>query len=295
MPISNNRSPRIRPDQTTGQRALAWHYWWQQEMGDLNYKYRSYLQLPPKIYLPIPNRLKTQALSTGAHENKHGIYCTLGARTLTALHHYLPLGYNGIPGQINVQLIPKTAFYGSLARILYPVSWRHIKAPYITASGGRCRICGQITHKDPVSEHRSTKYIEAHELWSYHDSTDPDTGIQRLDNIMPLCSSCHMMHHLGYAKRIRLADYIYGRLQCFNMWDDTTVIPRIDEYFFTWAKRSKRQWIADVSILKTNEPIVIQPINASYADRLCGIHFKIGFRGTPMRNPLPFYADQSTS
>ena len=135
-----------------------------------------------------------------------------------------------------------------------------------------------------------TKYIEAHEIWSYHDSNDPDTGIQRLDNIMPLCGSCHMIHHLGYARGHGLADYLFGRLQCFNMWDDATVIPQIDQYFFTWAERSKRQWIADISSVKTDRPIVIQPAKASYADRLCGIEFKIGFPGTPMRNPVPSYS-----
>ena len=178
--FSTNRAPTIRPDQTTGQIALAWHYWWQQHMDEQNYKYRSYLQLPTRIYLPIPNQHKPAALSAGAHENQHGVYCSLGARTLTALHQYLPLGYNGIPGQINVELIPKTAFYGSLAKVLYPASWRRIKAPYISASGGRCRICGQITPNDPVSQHQSKKYIEAHEIWSYNDSNDPNTGIQRL-------------------------------------------------------------------------------------------------------------------
>ena len=86
---------------------------------------------------------------------------------------------------------------GSLANVLTPTSWRRIKATYIEAAGGRCRICGEIAPKDPVRKVRGNKTIEAHEIWSYHDARDGGPGIQRLDDILALCGSCHMMFHLG--------------------------------------------------------------------------------------------------
>lgn len=274
---------------TTGENTLAWRSWFSKHMEDENYPYRTYLALPEKIYLPIPDSLTSTALAKGAHQDKRGLYSTPEARCLTALHDLLPLGYNGLPGQILVELIPKTAHFGSLARNLDPRSWQRIKAPYIAATGGRCQVCGFIAQRDPVFDHSHSRSIEAHEIWSYHLAANSNNGIQRLDHIMPLCPSCHLMFHLGYADGIGLGEYIVGRLQCFNMWDDATAIPRLSRFFQIWEQRSQKQWIADVSIVDDDMPLVISPANAKYADRLTGVPFKIGARGTPSRNTAPTY------
>ena len=235
-----------------------------------------HFKAPKKVYLPLSPGDEERAMLCGAKRGYKGsLFCLYEAKTLNRLREFLPLGYRGEKGLVRVELIPRTAWFGSLAKLLTIGSWRKVKGGIIKESDGRCRVCGGITNWDPIRAVRRSIGIEAHEIWRYYRSLDGGPGVQRLVGIMPVCGSCHMMFHLGLAQVQGVVDYAAVRLQYFNYWED-----REAEVFVKWAfelfhKRSEMEWVADVSLVDGEKPLVVRKDKLGWAKRLRGARLRI--------------------
>lgn len=86
--------------------------------------------------------------------------------------------------QQDVRLIPKPLWGYSLASLCAPSSWNRIRDEAIASAGGECR------YRCLPGRHDGT--LEAHERWIYDLN-----GMVTLQEIWPLCRSCHELFHPG--------------------------------------------------------------------------------------------------
>ena len=84
--------------------------------------------------------------------------------------------------KLNFELVPDSCWYSNLRSILSPAQWDVVRREAYARAGGRCMICGA-----------PAKRLEAHEQWSY----DEQNHIQKLENVVAVCKSCHEVIHIG--------------------------------------------------------------------------------------------------
>ncbi len=84
--------------------------------------------------------------------------------------------------KLNFELVPDSCWYSNLRSILKPKQWDIIRKDAYAKAEGRCSICG-----------RPAKRLEAHERWSY----DLEKGVQKLEDVIAVCHSCHSVIHIG--------------------------------------------------------------------------------------------------
>ena len=84
--------------------------------------------------------------------------------------------------KLNFELVPDSCWYSNLRSILSPAQWDIVRREAYSRAGGRCMICGA-----------PAKRLEAHEQWSY----DEENHIQKLENVVAVCKSCHEVIHIG--------------------------------------------------------------------------------------------------
>lgn len=158
---------------------------------------------------------------------------------------YIPYGFREDLEPIKIDLIPKTSWGASLAGSLTQESWSKIRKPFIAKHGNRCQICGQRGKK--LSN--SIKDVDTHEIWEY-TPLNSNEKIQKLTGFISLCSSCHLMFHLGFAKVSNNYDKTIKRLQKLEKLNDSEVKYRVDNIFNLWEERSKHHWKIDITLLK---------------------------------------------
>ncbi len=84
--------------------------------------------------------------------------------------------------KLNFELVPDGCWYSNLRHILSKKQWDFIRQDAKARFDGKCAICG-----------RKTKYLDAHERWSY----DAKNRIQKLEDVICVCKSCHSVIHIG--------------------------------------------------------------------------------------------------
>ena len=84
--------------------------------------------------------------------------------------------------KLNFELVPDSCWYSNLRSILSPAQWDVVRREAYARAGGKCMICGE-----------PTKRLEAHEQWSY----DEENRVQKLENVVAVCKSCHEVIHIG--------------------------------------------------------------------------------------------------
>lgn len=175
----------------------------------------------------------------------------------------LPIGFKNIPNlNLNIDLIPKTSWGASLSNSLTKESWDSIRKPIVLAHNNRCQICG-LKGKTLSN---SIRDVDTHELWSYSKISDP-IKIQKLVGFMCLCSSCHLMFHLGFADVIKKQEVTIKRLKMLEKKDDKEIQLKISKIFNVWNERSKHEWMLDLTILKT-KPFKDAIIDIKKTDKL---------------------------
>lgn len=137
--------------------------------------------------------------------------------------------------KLTVELVPKTVWQGSLAKLLPRSIWSSIRGDVIDKNGKKCQICGETEGT-----------MSLHEIWNYDDVNH----VQKLDGFVLLCSMCHHVKHIGLA----------GILASQGKLDYTEVIKHfckvngrsekdfkrhIEEAFKIWRERSQYQWKQD--------------------------------------------------
>lgn len=198
-----------------------------------------------RIYLAknindIPDNIKKEF-----HKEGDSFYIEDTVENRKKYKEILPIGYSNTPFKLAIDLIPKKSWGASLSNSLTTASWNSIRKPFIEKYGNRCQICGR-KGKDLSN---SIKDVDTHELWEYSSLKD-DKKIQKLVGFVAVCSSCHLMFHLGFAESINKKETTIKRLQKLEKLSDQEVYKRIQNIFDIWNKRSDYDWIIDISILK---------------------------------------------
>jgi len=157
----------------------------------------------------------------------------------------LPLGYSLKKINLMIDLIPRNSWGASLANSLTPKSWDSVRKPFIEKYGNRCQICGR--KGEDLS--KSIRDVDTHELWDYgHPNKKIKT--QKLLGFVAVCSSCHLMFHLGFASTIGKQEVTIKRMQRLEKLSDLEMKKRISTIFSKWESRSEHDWMVDISILR---------------------------------------------
>lgn len=136
---------------------------------------------------------------------------------------------------LNVELVPRTCFCTNVRSEVSKADWDIYRKAAYARAGHKCKVC------------KAKGRLEAHEIFSYNDRT----GVQKLEDIVGLCSLCHKCYHLGFAKVKGLYKEVREHLKYLNGWDDETMDDYDDYVFSVWRSRSQHEWSLDLSKLST--------------------------------------------
>ena len=95
--------------------------------------------------------------------------------------------------KLEIELIPDGCFKSNLRNILSKKQWDFIKQDAKMRSNNKCSICG-----------KSSCRLDAHERWSY----DIKNGIQKLEDVIAVCSDCHGAIHMNRSQLFANAEKI---------------------------------------------------------------------------------------
>lgn len=139
--------------------------------------------------------------------------------------------------KINFEMIPENMWYCNLRHILTKSQWDKIRKDAYEKSNGKCVICN-----------RKVKRLEGHELWNF----DEENGVQKLTDVIALCSICHKTIHIGHAQIIGKLD---ACLQNYCKINNCSMNECMEDYkkaFEIWNKRNKINWRLDLTWLEDN-------------------------------------------
>jgi len=139
--------------------------------------------------------------------------------------------------KLSIELIPKTCWYSNVRSIVSKKQWDALRKIVATEANNVCEICGGKGKKHPV---------ECHEIWSYDDNS----MVQKLTGLIALCPDCHSSKHFGLAEILGRRDFVIKHLMKINGITKTAIEKHIQDSFFEFSERSKKQWTLDVSLLE---------------------------------------------
>ena len=83
--------------------------------------------------------------------------------------------------KLTFEMVPEECWYSNLRSVLQPKDWDTVRRDAYARAHGRCSICGRAAR------------LEAHEKWSY----DEEKALQKLEDVVALCHSCHEVKHIS--------------------------------------------------------------------------------------------------
>lgn len=183
----------------------------------------------------------------GVGVDQYGGYVTRGpACDFDHLDYMLPFVAKQSIKPLFGDLIPFSSWASNLSRLLTRNSWDRIRRPIIEGVGNRCEICGAK---------ESSKEIDCHEQWEYHEPIiEGRCGVQKLVGMWVMCAECHATQHLGRNAAGRDA---LDRLRRIGRISEREAQAYRAFVFDRWERRSKYNWILDVSSLASHEPLTV--------------------------------------
>ncbi len=122
--------------------------------------------------------------------------------------------------KLTCEPVPLTTATLSLGNLLPSSRWEKIRKETYAKYNYRCCICGIDPSVEPivkskfVDEERKQEIkwlrkrrLECHEEWEYNETE----SVQRLSDLLSLCSRCHQVKHWGWASQGRRG---------YDLWDD---------------------------------------------------------------------------
>jgi hypothetical protein len=138
--------------------------------------------------------------------------------------------------KLTIELVPSSCWSSNVRSNINKTDWDILRKQCYKNAGYKCEICGGRGDKHPV---------EAHEIWKYDDSKK----IQKLERLIALCPSCHLVKHFGFAQTKGKGDYAFKHFCRVNLIDPSDAERYIDAAFEKWNKRSVEEWDLDISWL----------------------------------------------
>ncbi len=138
--------------------------------------------------------------------------------------------------KLNFELVPDSCWYSNLRSILKPKQWDIVRKEAYARAKGKCMICG-----------RPVKRLEAHERWSYNEQT----CVQKLEDVIAICHSCHSVIHIGRTQLIGEEDKAIAHFQRVNKCTYADYIKALGEANRIHQRRNQvAEWKIDLSYLE---------------------------------------------
>jgi hypothetical protein len=117
---------------------------------------------------------------------------------------------------------------------------------------GGCQICSA----------EQSNSLDCHEVWAYSmppsNAPKGTVGLQRLMALAILCSDCHSMFHLGFARMTGKAHIVKRRLIEINQWAEHEYEEYTDQQEKLGYARANCLWALDVSLVSKAGPLEIK-------------------------------------
>jgi len=148
------------------------------------------------------------------------------------------MGTDGL--KLNIEFVPKPLHHKNLRYLLKPKIWQDIRKEVMRTRGMVCSVCGRSPKKTP----------DCHEVWHYDDKM----FIQSLADIVPLCKTCHLVKHIGFATILALDDNcnLQGIIRKFCSVNNCTIDRFMEHYYKElekWDWRNEQEWEQDISFI----------------------------------------------
>jgi len=116
--------------------------------------------------------------------------------------------------KLEFEILPSGAFGNNLRNILSKKAWNYLRQVVIERHDGKCAICG-----------RKPKRLECHERWEFNK----EEKIQRLIEIVPLCSLCHSTIHIQRSILVGIDDKCVKHFEKINNCDYQGFVKELKE------------------------------------------------------------------
>lgn len=134
-------------------------------------------------------------------------------------------------------MLPRSTYGSSLRTVIEPAGWQRLRRAAGRTTGGACALCGEVTLS------RRWRTWETHEVWAF----DLATKRQVLAAVVPLCRTCHLTQHIGYARREGLESEVVARTMALNGWSRTETARAIAHAEHIAARRGRSAWDLDLT------------------------------------------------
>lgn len=200
-----------------------------------------------RFYLLTEDLVLCRSLAPcGVGVDQYGGYVTRGpACDFERLDPLLPLVARRSIKPLFGDLTPRSCSASTLSRLLTRASWDRLCRPVLAAKGHRCEICGA---KDEA--------LDCHENWEFHEPTvGRRPGVQKLLGLWVMCKNCHATQHLAQARSCAEA---LERLRRIGRMSEREAQAYRAFVFERRERRSRIEWLLDVSRLRIDGPLIVQ-------------------------------------
>ena len=141
--------------------------------------------------------------------------------------------------KLTIDLVPASSWNQNLRSLLKPKMWENLRKETYKKYKFRCAFC------------KSQGRLHAHEVWDYDDKN----YVQKLVNIIALCSKCHEVKHIGFAgiqssKGNLNYESLVKHFMMVNNCSRDIFKKHYNETFEKFEKRSHYDWTPDLSLLE---------------------------------------------
>ena len=145
--------------------------------------------------------------------------------------------------KLEIDLVPSSCWYSNVRSNVSSSQWNKIRKKVYSKFNFTCAVCKRPRLKRP----------EAHEIFEYDD----ETSIQRLKEIICICSSCHMSKHYGLSQIRGKETEVQKHMMKVNSCTKSEIQKHVRKSFKVWEKRSQKDWNLDLTYLRDEYGIEI--------------------------------------
>ncbi|KKQ41912.1 MAG: hypothetical protein US60_C0027G0012 [Microgenomates group bacterium GW2011_GWC1_37_8] len=148
--------------------------------------------------------------------------------------------------KLTIELVPSSSWNQNLRSLLKPQMWENLRKEVYKKYNYKCAICLQ-----PGGLPARRVSLHAHEVWKYDD----ENHVQKLVDLIALCSKCHAIKHIGFAgiqASVGYLDYeeLVKHFMKVNNCNRETFEKQQKEAYKKFEKRSKYEWSLDLQDYK---------------------------------------------
>ncbi len=130
--------------------------------------------------------------------------------------------------KLKPELVPEALWGLSAYRLLSGPEWTKIRRTVLTGQEKQCSVCGI----------KRDKGMFCHEVWNYQDQN----GLAVLTGFAILCPKCNLVHHLGLAGALGLAEVALEHMAAVNAISAEEVDAIVRQAICHWKFRSQQSW-----------------------------------------------------